>query len=146
MTDIEILKDQRNEVTQFAKVFDLKDALKRKRQMNPQCFDSFTMEEVFEEIEKAGYRPATLAELLAFARDCWRPGIDPSDLTEGESAQRVHIRYLYALVPFVGPLAIPQISFIHLGESDSKTALKSVDFLNDDLIWMSENDFLVIAK
>ncbi|MEI7512249.1 MAG: hypothetical protein WCK01_02195 [Candidatus Uhrbacteria bacterium] len=82
------------EVISVAKVFDISDAIARAHPENPR-HSRLTNSEVLKVIEEAGYRSATLEELVAYARDYWKPDADPKTLTVEErflqNAQAIYI-------------------------------------------------------
>ncbi len=57
----------------FAKVFSIDEVIKQRQEMDPSHVSFLKTIEVFEAIDRAGFRPATLEELLAFGRDFWKP-------------------------------------------------------------------------
>jgi hypothetical protein len=59
---------EQNESEPVAKVFDIADFIAKKKQENPKHPNALTSKEVFEAIDEAGYRPATLEELMAFGK------------------------------------------------------------------------------
>jgi hypothetical protein len=80
-----------------ATVFGIGDVIAKKKRENPNHPNSLTTKEVFEAIDEAGYRPAALQELLAYARDHWKPDADPKILTDEQKLlQRVNSPLVYA--------------------------------------------------
>ena len=80
------------------KVFDIADVIQKKKQADPKHPDWLTTREVLEAIDEAGYRPATLKELLAYGRDSWKPDADPKSLSDEEKLlQLSSAPYIYAL-------------------------------------------------
>ncbi|MFA4954738.1 MAG: hypothetical protein WC641_05490 [Patescibacteria group bacterium] len=89
---------EHKESDRMATVFDIGDVIAKKQRENPSHPDRLTKKEVIEAIDAAGCRPATLEELLAFAKQFWRPDADPATLTDEEKLlQRVNARFIYAL-------------------------------------------------
>ena len=78
MTNIEL--QNKTEGPSIAKIFDIDDIIRQKQQENPNHSYSLTTNEILETIDRAGYRPAALEELLAFSRDFWKPNADPKVL------------------------------------------------------------------
>jgi len=62
-----------DEAEPLAKVFDMGETLAKKKQEDSGHPNYLTTKEVFEAIDEAGYRPATLEELLAFGKKFWKP-------------------------------------------------------------------------
>jgi hypothetical protein len=80
-----------------AKVFQVYDIIVKKKQVDSKHPDSLTSMELLEAIDEAGYRPATLEELLAFAKQSWKPDVDPKTLTDEEKhLQHVNERIILA--------------------------------------------------
>lgn len=86
------------EVEPVAKVFNIEEAIKEARKKDPQHNDYLSTAEVLKAIDQAGYRPATIEELLAFGRDGWKPEADPQTLTEEERVlKNVGAQFVYGL-------------------------------------------------
>ena len=126
-----------------AKVFDSGDIIAKKKREDQNHPDSLTSKEVFEAIDEAGYRPATLEELLAYGKQCWKPDADPKSLTDEEKLlQRVNAPYIYALgSPFASSGGNRHVPY--LGWNGGKRKLGG-DWLGND--WSSGNRFLVLRK
>ena len=126
-----------------AKVFDIGDAIQKKKQADPRHPDYLTTKEVFEAIDEAGYRPATIEDLLAYGRDHWKPDADPITLTDEEKLlQRVNAPYIHALgSPFTlsgGSRYVPDLIWYGDGRR-----LDAYDLVYD---WRSDGRFLVLRK
>jgi len=95
----EIAKGRENNESQsFAKIFDISEAIAKKKEADPNHLNSLTIKEVLEAIDEAGCRPATLEELLAFSQCLWKPDADPEELTDEEKlSQCVNSPFIYAL-------------------------------------------------
>ncbi len=86
------------EAEPVAKVFEIGDIIRKKRREDSKHPGYLTTKEVLEAIDEAGYRPATLQELVAYSRDHWKPDIDPKTLTEEERVlQNAQAPYMYGL-------------------------------------------------
>jgi len=72
------------ETEPLAKVFNISEAIAKKIQEDPRHPVFLTTKEVIEAIDEAGYRPATLQELLAFGKHLWKPYVEAETLSEGE--------------------------------------------------------------
>jgi len=106
-----------NEAEPSAKVFDINETISKKKQEVPKHPDWLTTKEVFEAIDEAGYRPATIEELLAFGKQFWKPDADSKTLTDEEKLlQRVNAPYIYALSsPFAssgGGRRVPSLGWL----------------------------------
>jgi len=89
---------ENKEAEPLARVFDINETIAKKKQEDSNHPDWLTTKEVFEAIDEAGYRPATLEELLAFDKQFWKPDTVNESLTEVEkSLQHVNAPYIYAL-------------------------------------------------
>lgn len=126
-----------------AKVFDIGDAIRKKKQADPGHSDYLSTKEVLEAIDETGYRPATLQELLAYGRDYWKPDVDSRTLTDEEKIlQHASASYIYALgSPFThsdGHCRVPSLLWYGGGRSLSAYGL--------DFGWGSVDRFLVLRK
>ena len=132
-----------NEKEREAKVFDIGETLAKKRTEDPDHPDSLTNKEVFEAIDQAGYRPATLEELLAFGKECWQPEADQEALTDEEKArQRLKVASIYALgSPFAGNGGGRYVPY--LGWNGEKRSLSGYSLSHD---WFEDARFLIVRK
>ncbi len=80
-----------------ASAFDLDIMLQQKKMEDPSHPNELSMKEIYEEIDDAGYRPATLPELLAYARDYWTSEQGSEELTDDERFSPSNIHSVYAL-------------------------------------------------
>ena len=88
----------KSEAEPIAKVFDIGDVIRKKMKQDPMHTDCLTTKEVLEAMDEAGYRPATLEELVAYGRDYWKPDADPKTLTKEERIlQNSQAPYIYGL-------------------------------------------------
>jgi len=131
------------EVERMAKVFDIGEAIAKKKKEDPGRPGHLTTKEVLEAIDQAGYRPATLEELLAFGKQHWKPEADPKTLTDEEKLlQRVNSPYIYAFgSPFAdsgGSRRVPSLCWGG-GERD----LNGLDLGRG---WIGARRFLVLRK
>jgi len=132
-----------NEAEPIAKVFDINEAIAKKKEKDSKHPDWLTTKEVFEAIDEAGYRPATLEELLAFGKQFWKPDADSETLTDEEKLlQRVNVPYIYALSsPFTGSGGHRRVPY--LGWNGGKRNLYGSDF---EIDWNGDRRFLVLCK
>ncbi len=126
-----------------AKIFDVGVVIREKKKQNPNHPNSLTTKEVFEAIDSAGYRPATLPEILAFGRDHWKPDADTKTLTDEEKLlQHVNAPYIYALGASFsdsgGFRDVPRLNW------DGAERRLSASGLEDD--WRGGVRFLVLRK
>jgi len=134
---------ERKESEPEATVFDIGDAIAKKQQEDPSHPNHLSTKEVFEAIDKAGYRPATLEELLAFGQQNWKPEADPEMLTDEEGLlQHVNASQLYALgSPFTrsdGHRGVPC-----LGWDGGRRVLSGYGI---EFVWGGADRFLVFRK
>ncbi len=101
------------------------------------------MKEVIEAIDEAGYRPATLEELLAYGRDYWEPDAHPNTQTHVQKLfQFSNVRGIFA----IGSVFSSSDGFRYvpcLYWNDDRRQLDANGF---DLGWYSDNRFLVFPK
>ncbi len=104
---------------------------------------SFSKRFFFAAIASAGYRPATLPEILAFGRDHWKPDADTKTLTDEEKLlQHVNAPYIYALgAPFSRSGGLRRVSDLHWDGAERRL---SASGLEDD--WRGGVRFLVLRK
>ncbi len=89
---LKAMKDARNasiDSTRLAKFFDVGKVVERVMALDPDHSPSLITGEVFEAIDDAGYRPVNVVELLAFARDAWKPSLHSEQLTEKQQLHKV---------------------------------------------------------
>ncbi|MFA4954747.1 MAG: hypothetical protein WC641_05535 [Patescibacteria group bacterium] len=139
---------EHEEQEEEATVFDIGDAIAQKQQENPDHPNFLTTKEVFEAIDAAGYRSATLEELLAFGQQHWNPEADPKTLTDEEKLlQRINVPCIYTLASVFSRSddrrINPLIRFVlrpHGGERDLRASSLG-------RVWFQQDDhFLVIRK
>ena len=128
-----------------AKIFDIGDVIREKKEQDPSHEDFLSTKELLEAIDAAGYRPATILELMAYARDRWKP--EPEEtrgqpLTKEESEERCNAPYIYAFAsPFADSGDIRRVPC--LDWSGSERLLGAGDFADG---WDSGHRFLVLRK
>jgi len=137
--DVEVKK-----IPLFAEIFDLEEVLQRKKSLDPTSRDSLTTAEVYQAIDDAGFRPARLVELLAFAKDHWIPDFDPemSSVSDEVLIRREGAPYLIAL----GSLVIDDHSdkMLSLLSWDGQTRRLAENLFHN--AWEVQDHFLVIRK
>ncbi|MFH1078492.1 MAG: hypothetical protein V1745_04420 [Patescibacteria group bacterium] len=128
-----------------AKIFDIGDLIRRKRQEDPSQPEYLTTKEVLEAIDDAGYRPATIEELLAYARDFWKPEPENSERplsNEEKMLQHVNAEVIHAFGSLfsdsAGERDVPCLSW-----GGSARGLGADDFVR---VYGDTNHFLVIHK
>ncbi len=131
------------EAEPVAKVFEIGDVIRKKIKQDPKHPSYLTIEEVLEAIDEAGYRPASLEELVAYGRDYWKPDADSKTLTEEErvlqNAQATYIVGLNSVFSDAdGSRCVPD-----LGWDDDERKLDADDLEYD---WGANNRFLVLRK
>ena len=125
ITDFEI--QNKAEASSIAKVFDIEDIIHQKQQEDPNHKDTLATTEILEAIDKAGYRPATLEELLAYSRDHWEPNANP---------------YIYGLNSvFSGASGIRDVPYLHWSVGQRKLSANVFES-----VWDADNRFLVLRK
>ena len=127
----------------MATVFDIGDVIARKKQENLDHPPYLSIEEILEAIDEDGYRPATLEESLAFAKDNWKPEADLETLTDEERLlQHINARCVHVLAsPFsrsTGTRHVPCLSWF----GDMRRLVSS----GPGRKWESGDYFLVIRK
>jgi len=132
-----------NEAEPLAKVFDINEAIAKKKQEDPKHPNWLTTKEVFEAIDEAGYRPATIEELLVFGKQLWKPDVDSEKLTDEEKhLQRVNASYISALgSPFTdsgGDCYVPRLGWV--GDE------RDLDGVGLGSGWRGGSRFLVFRK
>jgi hypothetical protein len=138
---------EHEEQEEEATVFDIGDAIAQKKREDPDHPNFLTTKEVLEAIDAAGYRSATLEELLAFGQQHWNPEADPETLTDEEKLlQRINVPRIYALASVFSRSddrrINPSIRFVlrpHGGERDLRAGS-----LGD--VWLQDDHFLVVRK
>jgi len=131
-----------NETEPLAKVFDINEAITNKKQEHFTHSDRLTTKEVLEAIDEAGYRPATLEELLVFGQQFWKPDVDKKLLTDEERLQRVNARSIQALsFPFMSSGGIRYVP--RLEWNGGRRQLDGRGLRND---WDGDHRFLVLRK
>ena len=127
-----------------AKVFDINETIKEKKKENPSHPDFLTTKELLEAIDDAGYRPASLAELLAYAKSYWEP--NPKNRTKLSDEQKV---LQHADAPFVYAFGAAFTG------SDGSRDVPYLDWLGGDRYldasvlesdWYGHRRFLVLRK
>lgn len=140
MTDFEV--QNKTEASSIAKVVVIGDVIRQKQQKDPNRENTLTTAEILEAIDKAGYRPATLEELLAYSRDHWKPNVDIKTLTEIEKSQNVQAPNIYSLnsifLDVGGGRSVPDLSW-----GDGQRYLLA---FNIKCFWNAANHLLVIRK
>jgi len=128
-----------------AKIFDINDVIRQKRQEDPSHPDYLTTKEVLEAIDDAGYRPATIEELLAYSRDFWKPG--PEDPKHPLSDEERVLEY--AKAPSIHALGSPFADIGGIRRAPNltlygpKRELLASDFVKG---WHGGHRFLVLRK
>jgi len=131
-----------NETESLAKVFDIKETIAKKKQEDSNHPGWLTNKELFEAIDEAGYRPATLEELLAFGQQFWKPEVDTELLTDHERLQHLNAPYIHALSSLFTGFKGRRIPGLHFRNKD-ETVLSSVILEGD---WGVSDRFLVVRK
>jgi hypothetical protein len=127
----------------IAKVFDIGELIQKKQHdLSDPNIKWLTTKEVFEAIDAAGYRPASLIELLAYAKANWKPLEQSNLLTEKEKEELVDVP---SIVAFGSPFtkADDRHTVPCLERGGTWKNLTAYDLLDD---WYTEHRFLVIRK
>ena len=127
----------------MAPVFDIGDVIARKKQENPDHPPYLSIKEILEAVDEDGYRPATLEESLAFAKDNWKPEADLETLTDEERLlQHINARCVHVLAsPFTrstGARHTPCLSWFR--------GMRRLVSGGPGRQWESDDYFLVIRK
>ncbi len=127
-----------------ATIFDIGDVIRKKQKENLNHPNYLSTKEVLEAIDEAGFRPATLLELLAYGRDQWEPNSKNRHPLSDEQKLLQHADkpYIYALgSPFSSSVGRRYVPRLYWG--DGGRELDAVDLARD---WDGDDRFLVFRK
>ncbi len=132
---------------QPAKIFEIGDIIDQKKKeaeaRGKTVEDYLTTKELLEAFDEASVRPATLKELLAYAKTRWKPINDPNQsLTEEEMDQHANAPYICALGSvFSNTLGQRRVPYLRLDRDGRRL---SIDHFSDN--WYMSRRFLVFRK
>ena len=124
-------------------MFDIAEAIQKKKQKGS-TEDYLTTKELLEAIDQAGFRPANLVELLAYAKNNWKPEPEYSShlLTPEEKVQRASAPYIYAFGSVFSDSDVRRcVPFLCWGGGGRGLRASSFDYR-----WGSGRRFLVFRK